>query len=151
LAATRSRYDEAVELYNETLLHAVQDVADSLNDWKETGAILTAHHRLVASQRGEVNLTQVRLRSGLNDRREVLTSQDALLDQQYALKVFEADHLFAMVDLIQALGGGYWNGIEVSRPQLAPEASFSGLEALAPAWSLEKLASPLVPFFQSSE
>ena len=52
------------------------------------------------------------LRSGLNDRREVLTSQDALLDQQYVLKALEADHLFAMVDLIQALGGGYSNGIE---------------------------------------
>jgi MFS family permease len=56
----------------------------------------------------------VRLRSGLNDRREVLISGDALLDQQYALKSLEADHLFAMVDLIQALGGGYSNGGEVT-------------------------------------
>jgi NodT family efflux transporter outer membrane factor (OMF) lipoprotein len=31
LAATRSQYDEAVELYNESLLKAVQEVADSLN------------------------------------------------------------------------------------------------------------------------
>jgi NodT family efflux transporter outer membrane factor (OMF) lipoprotein len=145
LAATRSRYDEAVELYNETLLHAVQDVADSLNDWKETGAILTAHNRLVTSQRGEVNLTHVRLRSGLNDRREVLTSQHALLDQQYALKALEADHLFAMVDLIQALGGGYLSGIDSPRPHLAPEEALSGIESISPAGLLEGLTSPLSP------
>jgi len=59
--------------------------------------------------------------------------------------------LIAFTDLIQSLGGGYANGIELPHPQLAPEQSFSGLEALAPAWSLEKLASPLIPFFQSSE
>ncbi|MGH6868167.1 MAG: efflux transporter outer membrane subunit, partial [Methylocella sp.] len=83
LAATRSHYDEAVELYNETLLHAVQEVADGLSNWKQTGSILESHNRLLNSARGEVNLTHVRLRSGLNDRREVLASQNALLDQQY--------------------------------------------------------------------
>ena len=30
LSAARSQYDEAVELYNDTLLHAVQEVADNL-------------------------------------------------------------------------------------------------------------------------
>jgi outer membrane protein TolC len=59
LEVTRSRYDEAVELYNETLLHAVQDVADSLNKWKETGAILEAHNRLLASQRGALKLRRL--------------------------------------------------------------------------------------------
>ena len=91
-----------------------------------------------------MNLTHVRLRSGLNDRREVLTSQDALLDQVYVLNGLQADHLFAMVDLIQALGGGYSNGIGSSRPQLAPEEALSGLETKTPAWALDNLASPLL-------
>jgi NodT family efflux transporter outer membrane factor (OMF) lipoprotein len=149
LAATRSHYDEAVELYNETLLHAVQESADSLNNWKETRTILDAHNRLLNSARSELSLTHVRLRSGLKDRREVLTTQHGLLDQQYALKVLEADHLFAMVDLIQALGGGYSNGVELSRPQLAPEEVLSGLETLAPAWALEHVASSLLPFVRN--
>ncbi|MGH6810858.1 MAG: efflux transporter outer membrane subunit [Methylocella sp.] len=151
LGAARSQYDEAVELYNDTLLHAVQEVADSLTNWKQTGAILKAQRNLLGSTRGEVGLTRVRQRTGLTDRREILTLQHGFLDQQFALKASEADHLIALVDLIQSLGGGYSNGIDVPRPQLAPEASFSGLEALAPASSLEKLASPLVPFVQSSE
>jgi NodT family efflux transporter outer membrane factor (OMF) lipoprotein len=146
LEATRAEYDEAVELYNETLLDAVRQVADSLDNWKETRTILEAQSRLLNSARGELNLTHVRLRSGLNDRREVLTSRDAVLDQQYALKGLEVDHLYAMVDLTQALGGGYANGVDLPRPQLAPEQSLSGLETLTPAWSLETLAPTLLPF-----
>ncbi|PNE12449.1 MAG: histidine kinase [Beijerinckiaceae bacterium] len=145
LAATRAEYDEAVELYNETLLDAVRQVADSLDNWKETRTILEAQSRLLNSARGDLNLTHVRLRSGLNDRREVLTSRDAVLDQQYALKGLEVDHLFAMVDLTQALGGGYANGVDLPRPRLAPEQSLSGLETLTPAWSLETLAPTLLP------
>ncbi|MGH6858183.1 MAG: hypothetical protein ACRECP_11260, partial [Methylocella sp.] len=85
-----------------------------------------------------------------NDRREVLASQNALLDQQYVLMVLEADHLFAMVDLTQALGGGYSSGIEISRPHLAPEEALSGLETKTPAWALDSLASPLLLLFQTS-
>jgi NodT family efflux transporter outer membrane factor (OMF) lipoprotein len=151
LGAARSQYDEAVELYNDTLLHAVQEVADSLNNWRQTRAVLKAHRNLLGATRGEVSLTQVRQRTGLNDRREILTLQRGFLDQQFALKASEADHLIALIDVIQSLGGGYSNGIDVPRPQLAPEASFSGLEALAPAWSLEKLAPPLLSLFQSSQ
>ncbi|MGH6838991.1 MAG: efflux transporter outer membrane subunit [Methylocella sp.] len=149
LAATRAEYDAAVELYNETLLDAIRQVADSLTNWKETRTILEAHNRLLHSARGELNLTHVRLRSGLNDRREMLTSRHTLLDQQYALKALEADHLFAMVDLTQALGGGYANGVDLPRPQLAPEQALSGLETLTPAWSLETLAPTLLPLFQN--
>ena len=151
LSAARSQYDEAVELYNDTLFHAVQEVADSLSNWKQTRAILKAQRNLLGSTRGEVSLTQVRQRTGLADRREILTLQRGFLDQQFALKASEADHLVALIDLIQLLGGGYWNGIDLRRPQLAPEASLSGLEALTPAWALDKLASPFVPFVQSSE
>jgi NodT family efflux transporter outer membrane factor (OMF) lipoprotein len=140
LAATRSQYDEAVDLYNETLLKAVQEVADSLNNWKQTRAILEAQNRLLNSTREELKLTLTRLRTGLNDRRDVLTSQLAVWDQQYAWKSLEADHLFAMVDLTQALGGGYANGVDSSRPQLAPEQALAGMENLTPASALETLA-----------
>jgi len=149
LAVARSSYDEAVDLYNETLLHALQEVADGLINWKETGSILDSQGRLLTSARDEVNLTSVRLRTGLNDRREILASQNALLDQQYVLDGLAADHLFAMIDLIQALGGGYSNGIDSSRPHLAPEAALSGLETMTPAWGLDSLASPLLGLFQN--
>ena len=91
----------------------------------------------------------MRQRTGLNDQREILTIQHGFLDQQFALKASEADHLIATIDLIQAMGGGYSNGIDLSRPQLAPEQGLSGLETLTPAWSLETLAPALLPSFRN--
>lgn len=119
LSAQRAEYDGAVELYNETLLRAVQEVADSLSRWRETRAILEAHGRLLSAQHENLSLAQVRFRSGLDDRRAMLARRYAVLDQEYALKNLESDQLIAMVDLMEALGGGYVNDLKTT--QLKPE------------------------------
>lgn len=121
LSAQRAEYDGAVELYNETLLHAIQEVADSLSTWQETRTILEAHNRLLISQRKDLDLAQERLRSGLDDRRTVLTRQHEVVDQEYALKSLETNQLVALADLIEALGGGYMSGIETTQPRLEAE------------------------------
>lgn len=113
LSAQRAEYDRAVELYNDTLLHAVQEVADSLSAWRETSAIREAHQHLLAAQREKLAFVQVRLHSGLDDRRPVLEQQHAVLEQEYAARVLEADQLVAAVDLVEALGGGYHNQIRM--------------------------------------
>lgn len=61
---------------------------------------------MLGSARGEWRLTKVRVRTGLDDRREMLTRQFAVLDQKFALRAIEADELAAMIELIEALGGG---------------------------------------------
>jgi hypothetical protein len=38
-----------------------------------------------------------------------------VLDQKYALKTLEADRLIAMVDLMEALGGGYVNDFQITQ------------------------------------
>ncbi|MEC4748464.1 efflux transporter outer membrane subunit [Methylomicrobium sp. Wu6] len=113
LSVQRAEYDGAVELYNDTLLHAIQEVADSLSSWKESRSILEAQNRLLSSQRQNEELAADRLRLGLDDRRAMLGRHDVVLDQEYALKTLEADHLVAMVDLIEALGGGYSNDLKI--------------------------------------
>jgi NodT family efflux transporter outer membrane factor (OMF) lipoprotein len=109
LAAQRAHYDAAVELYNETLLDAMREVADSLSAWQATTAMLDSHHRLLASLREDWSLAKVRLASGLDDDREVLRHREPVLEQEYALRALESDKLVAMVDLMEALGGGYHN------------------------------------------
>lgn len=113
LSAQRAEYDGAVELYNETLLHAVQEVADSLSRWRETRSILEAHGRLLSAQQETLGLAQERFHSGIDDRRALLTHEHAVLNQEYALKTLNADQLVAMVDLMEALGGGYVNDLQV--------------------------------------
>jgi NodT family efflux transporter outer membrane factor (OMF) lipoprotein len=109
LAAQRGHYDAAVELYNETLLDAMREVADSLSAWQATSAMLDSHHRLLTSLREDWSLAKVRLASGLDDDREVLRHRQPVLEQEYALRALESDKLVAMVDLMEALGGGYHN------------------------------------------
>lgn len=115
LSAQRAEYDGAVELYNETLLHAVQEVADSLSRWRETRSILEAHGRLLSAQQEKLSLAEQRFRSGLDDRRALLTHEHAVLDQEYTLKTLNADQLIAMVDLMEALGGGYVNDLQITQ------------------------------------
>ncbi|MGZ8214914.1 MAG: TolC family protein, partial [Methylosarcina sp.] len=113
LSAQRAEYDESVELYNDTLLRAIQEVADNLSGWKETRFILETHHRLLSSQYNNLNLAEDRFRTGLDDRRELLDRTHEMLEQEYALKILEASHLIARVDLIESLGGGYEKEIEI--------------------------------------
>ncbi|CAH9018911.1 efflux transporter outer membrane subunit [Candidatus Nitrosacidococcus sp. I8] len=119
LGAQRSEYDNAVETYNDTLLEALRQIAESLSAWHQTRKILEAHHRLLVSVRGDWHLSQVRLQTGLNDRRDALRQQYAVLNQQYELRGIESDELSAMVEVIESLGGGYPYYIDEKTKDLA--------------------------------
>ncbi|QSA95497.1 efflux transporter outer membrane subunit [Methylococcus sp. EFPC2] len=121
LSAQRAEYDGAVESYNQTLLQAVREVADSLDNWRQARLGVEAQNRLLAAQRAAFDLAQERLRSGLDDRRAVLSRRHSVLSQEYALKTLETDQFLAMADLIEALGGGYTSGADGVRPSNPPE------------------------------
>jgi NodT family efflux transporter outer membrane factor (OMF) lipoprotein len=116
LAVHRAEYDSAVELYNDTLLDALREVADSLSAWQATREMLESHKRLVASLSDDWRLAKIRLVNGLDDDREVLRHRHPVLEQEYALRALESDQLVAAVDLIEALGGGYHNPDIEKRP-----------------------------------
>lgn len=116
LAAQRAEYDAAVELYNDTLLDAMREVADGLSAWQAAREMLDSHKRLLASLGDDWRLAKVRLASGLDDDREALRHQHPVLEQEYALRALESDQLVASVDLIEALGGGYHNPDVEKRP-----------------------------------
>ena len=121
LEARRSEYDEAVDEYNETLLRAAQQVADSLVNVRQTGSVLEAQKRLAADARQKLALARSRWDSGLKDRREILTLAHDAFEAAYYLRAFEADLLSARVDLIQGLGGGYDLGPPPVFPRPSPE------------------------------
>ncbi len=117
LSAQRAEYDGAVELYNDTLLDAMREVADSLSAWQTTREMLESHERLLASLGEDWRLAKVRLVSGLDDDREVLRHRYPVLEQEYVLRALESDQLVAAVDLIESLGGGYHNPDIEKRPK----------------------------------
>lgn len=145
LEARRAEYDEAVDLYNDTLLDAARQVADGISSIKHTKSIVDSQHRLVDAKRTELKLAKGRMRDGLNDRREILSLDHALAEQQFVSEALEADHLVALVDLIQALGGGYATGIDLPRPYIGAEDSMSGLESLTPVFGSEGVVPTVSP------
>ncbi|MBA5876094.1 MAG: efflux transporter outer membrane subunit [Nitrospira sp. CR1.2] len=120
LGAQRAEYDAAVELYNDTLLDAMREVADSLSAWQTTGEMMASHKRLLASLGDDWRLAKVRLLNGLDDDRDVLLHRQPVLEQEYALRALESDQLVAAVDLIESLGGGYYNPDIEKRPTQKP-------------------------------
>jgi len=76
---------------------------------------------LVVSRTGKSGARQERFHSGIDDRRALLTHEHAVLNQEYALRTLKADQLVAMVDLMEALGGGYVNDLQII--QQKPEQS----------------------------
>ena len=117
LGAQRAQYDAAVEFYNDTLLDAMREVADSLSAWQTTNEMMASHKRLLASLGEDWGLAKIRLVNGLDDDREVLLHQHPVLEQEYALRALESDQLVAAIDLIESLGGGYHNPDLEQRPK----------------------------------
>jgi len=120
LEARRSEYDEAVDGYNETLLRAAQQVADSVIEARQAGSVLGAQRRLAAEARRKLDLARSRWRSGLKDHREMLALEYDAFEAAYVQRALEGDLLSARVDLIQALGGGYELG-PPAFPRPSPE------------------------------
>ncbi len=121
LEGRRAEYDVAVDSYNETLLQAAQQVADSLAAVRQTRKAHDAQTRLEGAARERLRLARERLRDGLKDKREIVASAHDVIEQQFVARALEADHLSATVDLAQALGGGYAEGPPPAAPKPAPE------------------------------
>lgn len=107
--AARSRYDEALAKYRQTLLIALREVEDALVDLK---GIARSHASLVlalASSRETKQLSQERYDKGLTSYFEVVDADRDLLRVQLFLSQLEAQQRITLAALAKALGGG-WSG-----------------------------------------
>lgn len=106
LGAASAGYDMAVELYNGTLVRALQSVSDqlirlkSLHEQEE----FVAHSLETAEER--VRLAEEAHKRGLTDYSAVLKAKTLLFQQQRLQQQVRATHLSAQSALWVALGGG---------------------------------------------
>jgi NodT family efflux transporter outer membrane factor (OMF) lipoprotein len=98
--------DEAIATYNETVLHAVHEVADTLDSIRalERQRVEQRHAREAIEQAYELALK--RYRAGLGNYLSVLTAQTAVLTQERQDTDLQARALTLDVSLAKALGGG---------------------------------------------
>jgi NodT family efflux transporter outer membrane factor (OMF) lipoprotein len=102
-------YDAAVESYNDTLLTAVQQVADSLAEWRQSSEHEASEAYALKAAEAESGLARKRFQAGLSDRDGTIDAETALIEQRLTASELHNAHLLATVGLIEALGGGYEN------------------------------------------
>lgn len=107
--AARSRYDEALAKYRQTLLVALREVEDALVDLKGLARSRSALERALASSRDTRQLSQERYDKGLTSYLDVVDADRTVLQTRLALSQLDAQQRITLAALAKALGGG-WNG-----------------------------------------
>jgi NodT family efflux transporter outer membrane factor (OMF) lipoprotein len=102
-----AQYDEAVALYNQTLIDALRDVADTLSDQGALDAQLTASRQGVAAAEDAYRVARNRYGAGLSTYIDVLTIENRLVEQRLHLTRLESRAFTLDVALVRALGGGF--------------------------------------------
>lgn len=105
----QAAYDAAVETYNQTLLSAVQQVADSMADWRQNREHDAEQERAQQAAEAENQLADKRFQAGISNRDASLEAETMLLKQQLTSSAMHSAQQLAAIGLIEALGGGYEN------------------------------------------
>ena len=106
LGSQTAVYDAAVEQYNETVVRALQDVADAITrtrSLQQQDAL--AQQSLALAQKAQLLATKA-YRAGLTDSINALNAQVTLLREQQQMLQIGARKLDVYVTLMAALGGG---------------------------------------------
>lgn len=99
-------YDAAVESYNQTVISAVQAVADQVTSLNAFAAQQASAEKAAASAERSYHLADQGYRSGVTEFLNVLAAQAQMLRQQQQLADIHARRMDAWALLMQSLGGG---------------------------------------------
>lgn len=99
--------EQALGLYQETLLTALRDVENALTAYIEEHKRLASLQAAVAAGQEALQLANLQYTAGLIDFQPVLESQRSLLSAQTAAAVSEAEIAANIIRLYKALGGGW--------------------------------------------
>ena len=107
--AARSRYDETLAAYRQTLLVALREVEDALVDLKGLAKSRNALGLALTSSQETRRLSQERYDKGLTSYFEVVDAERGVLQIRLVLSQLEAQQRITLAALAKALGGG-WSG-----------------------------------------
>lgn len=108
-AAAVDAYDQAVALYEQTVLHALQNVADALRAVEGDAETLRAQSEAEVAARASLDGASERFRLGAVSSLALLTAQRDYQQTRLALAQAQAARYADTAALFAALGGGWWN------------------------------------------
>jgi multidrug efflux system outer membrane protein len=93
--------------YQQTLQGALRDVSNGLVAYRKNREFRIQQEHLLASAQDAARLSQVRFKAGTADFLEVLTNETNSFSAELGLAQAQTNELIALVQLYQALGGGW--------------------------------------------
>jgi multidrug efflux system outer membrane protein len=102
-----ARQQEAVLAYQQTIKGAFRDVSDALVAYRKNREFRMQQEHLVESAQDAARLSEVRFKAGTTDYLEVLTNETNAFSAELNLAEAQGNELTALVQLYQALGGGW--------------------------------------------
>jgi multidrug efflux system outer membrane protein len=113
-------WEEAKNVYEKTVLSALSEVADALNDLVRLEAVVQQLEAEVLNLQTAVDLAQDRYHGGVSSYLEVTVSQNSLFPAELSLAAARAQRAQAYVELYRALGGGWQLPAETPATSAAP-------------------------------
>lgn len=107
-------FNEAVHAYNNLILLAAQQVADSLSTLFYIQKEIEVRESSLQVIEKQEYLTRRRVEHALDDRIAYLEAQNAVLEMQLIVETMQYSKQLAGILLIRALGGGYGGGTDGS-------------------------------------
>ena len=119
--AAKAAYDQAEAQYRSTVLGAFQNVADALRALQLDAATLKAQYAALRSASATLDLARGQYRLGAIAYLTLLNSERSYAQARVAVVQAQAARFADTAALFQALGGGWWNRIDVETDPLSPE------------------------------
>ena len=107
LSGKDAQYDLAVAQYNQTLVGALNQVADDLSALQSLQQQIEAQQRAQDAAQQAWQLAEQRYKAGIGSYLEALSVRQQLLAAERGSAALEAQQVDLSVQLIQALGGGF--------------------------------------------
>jgi outer membrane protein, multidrug efflux system len=99
--------EQMVLSYQQTIQSAFRDVSNGLIAYRKNREFRVQQEHLLDSAQDAARLSKVRFKAGTTDYLEVLTNETNSLSAELGLAQAQANELIALVQIYQALGGGW--------------------------------------------
>ena len=107
LRLAEAQREQMTLTYQETIQGAFRDVSNALVAYRKNRELRVQQQHLLESAQDAAHLSHVRFDAGTTDYLEVLTNETNSFSAGLGLAQAQANELIAMVQLYQALGGGW--------------------------------------------
>lgn len=123
LRGSVATYEESVANYNQTVTQALQQVANAALSQKSLGGRLNKSEEAVAAATEAYRIASNRYEGRLSSYLEVLSAEDAMLNNLRILTDLRSRAFTLDVALMHALGGGYGEAPALANADLTPVAT----------------------------